>query len=158
MQEATTWRFYQAMLSATQDPVLKKLLNDIAKQENFHRHVYFEGAKTTLEYNPNASQEVVQTVAEFIMPGKVMAPELQREAPRWAKRFNFSSREFLREQASGLVELIGHEGLGKSAIAYGANNAPWYIKGPLIPLNKLNSSRVYHLSGKIADFATRQRK
>jgi len=158
MQEATTWRFYQAMLSATEDPVLKQILNDIAKQENFHRHVYFEGAKATLDHNPNASQEVVQTVAEFIMPGEVMAPELQREAPRWARKFNFSSYDLMREQATGLVELIGYEGLGKSAIAYGINNAPWYIRGPLTTLNKLNNSRTYHLFGKLAEAATRQKK
>lgn len=157
MQEATTWRFYQAMQSATRDPVLKQVLNDVAKQENFHRHIYFEGAKATLEHNPNSAKEVIETVAEFIMPGYEMAPELQAEAPRWARKFNFSSRTLLREQASGLIELIGHEGLGESAIAYGVSNAPWYIKGPLIPLNALHNPRVYHLFGKLADAATKKK-
>ena len=158
MQEATTWRFYQAMQSATEDPVLKQILNDIAKQENFHRHVYFEGAKNTLKYNPHVSREVVETVAEFIMPGNEMTPELQLQAPRWARRFNFSSRDLLREQASGLVELIGHEDMARSVIAYGVNNAPWYIKAPLTPLNKLNSPRVYHLFGKLAEAAVGKKK
>ncbi|EKD64553.1 MAG: hypothetical protein ACD_50C00344G0004 [uncultured bacterium] len=158
MQEATTWRFYQAMLNEAKDPVLRQVLIDIAKQENFHRHVYFEGAKTTLEHNPDAAKEVVDTVAEFIMPGQIMAPDLQQEAPRWAKKFNFSTRQLMREQASGLIELIGHEGLGESAIAYGVNNAPWYIKGPLAPLKKLDNARVYHLFGKLADSAVGKKK
>lgn len=159
LQEATTWRFYQAMQSATLDPILKNILNDIAKQENFHRHVYLEGAKVTLEHNPTSSKEVVEAVAEFIMPGHDMVPDLQPHAPRWAKKFNFQFGTEQRDRVDGLVDLIGHEGLGEATIAYLAenDNAPWYLKIPFIPLNKLHSSRTYHLFGKFADAYTKKR-
>lgn len=160
LQESTTWRFYQAMLSATPDPVVKKILNDIAKQENFHRHVYFQGAKTTLEHNPNAAKEVVEAVEEFIMPGEHMVTELNRQTPRWAKKFNFQSRTALRDRITGLVDLIGYAGLGEATIAYLAKNGatPWYIKALSVPLDKLHIPPTYYLFGKLADMATRQKK
>lgn len=153
MQEDTTWKFYQAMLSRARDPTLKTILNDIAKQENFHRHVYFQGAKTTLEYNPNVSREVVEAVSQFVMPGHHMTPDLQRLAPYWAKKFSFPSGTLLLNRVNGLVELIGYEGLGEAIIAYGAKGAtPWYVKAPLYPLSMLNSSHANHIIGKkIAD-------
>lgn len=159
LQEATTWRFYQAMQSATPDPVLNKVLNDIAKQENFHRYIYLGGAKSTLEHNPNAAKEVVEAVAEFIMPGEHMVPELNREAPRWARKFNFSSRTALRDRIIGLVDLIGHTGLGKATIAYLAKNdaVTWYMKALSVPLDKLHISPTYYLFGKLADMATKKR-
>ena len=159
LQEATTWRFYQAMQSATFDPVLKRVLNDIARQENFHRHVYLEGAETILKHNPNAGGEVVEAVAEFIMPGEHMVPELNREAPRWAKKFNFQARTASRDRIDALVSMIGHKGLGKAIIAYLAKNrtTPWHMKALSVPLNRINIPPIYYLFGKLADVATKKR-
>lgn len=159
MQEDTTWKFYQAMLSSARDPILKTVLNDIAKQENFHRYVYFQGAKTTLEYNPNASREVIEAVSQFVMPGSYMTPELQRGAPRWAKKFGFPVRALLHDLTTGLVELIGHKGLGEAITSYVLNNkTPWYIKASLLTLDNLHSPTTYHILGKLATAATRQKK
>ena len=38
------------------DPVMLKILSDISKQENFHRHVYLTGAKTILKHSPQSER------------------------------------------------------------------------------------------------------
>lgn len=152
LQEATTWMFYRAMASATDNPVIKKVLTDISTQENFHRFIYFQGAKSTLANNPNLSRQVVETVGEFVMPGYVMAPELQPEAPRWAKKFNFPTSTLLHEEVTGLLGLVGHQGLGKSLIAYGAKNSPLPLLRPLLSLlSKASIPPVYYLTGRAVE-------
>lgn len=162
LQELITWRFYDAMRDYLlsrgtddnpADPVMVKILADIAKQENFHRHVYLTGAKTVLKHQPERKGEVVTAVAEFLMPGHHMAPEWQPKAPLWSEKFNFPFRGVIRDIARGLVELTGHRGLGQAAILYGTrNNIHWYLR-PMVALLRVlafpPASPVNYLSGRL---------
>ena len=162
LQELITWRFYDSMrdfllFQATDenpaDPVMVKILADIAKQENFHRHVYLTGAKTVLKHQPERKGEVVTAVAEFLMPGHHMAPDWQPKAPIWSEKFNFPLKGVIHDIAHGMVELTGHCGLGQAAILYGArNHIHWYLR-PIVALLRLLSlppaSPVNHLAGRL---------
>ena len=162
LQELITWRFYDSMrdyllFQATDenpaDPVMVKILADIAKQENFHRHVYLTGAKTVLKHQPERKGEVVTAVAEFLMPGHHMAPDWQPKAPIWSEKFNFPLKGVIHDIAHGMVELTGHRGLGQAAILYGArNHIHWYLR-PIVALLRLLSlppaSPVNHLAGRL---------
>ena len=138
IQELITWRFYEAMRShllAAQrrgdpsDPVLIKMLGDIAKQENFHRHVYLSGAQTILKHAPERKREVVATLVEFMMPGHHTVPDLQPYAPQWATAFNLSLRNLTHDIVNGVRGLIGYKGLGRTAVLYGSQHpGPWYVK------------------------------
>jgi len=48
-----------------------------------------------------------------------MVPELQAEAPRLAKEMGLPIGKLKQELRSGIVELAGHKGLGKVALALG---------------------------------------
>ena len=162
LQELITWRFYESMRSYLlsngtrenpPDPVLVKILGDIAKQENFHRHIYLSGAKTVLKYSPDRKEEVVAAVSEFLMPGHQMAPDWQPKAPIWSVKFKFPLRRLIRDIVHDLVDLTGHKGLGQAAILYGAKNAiHWYLK-PLVtaitPLSSAPYSPVNYLTGRL---------
>ena len=161
IQEMITWRFYQSMQQHAGDPLLSKILNDVGKQENFHRYVYLTGAKTILKHEPSRKKEVIKTVTNFTMPGHHMAPELQRDAPKWAKQFNFPLHLLLRDISKGLVEMVGHEGLGEIILSYGAKNLPWYLKAPLAPLKIVAKSPIpptHRIVGKLADAAATRKK
>ena len=162
LQELITWRFYDAMRSylisnGTQenppDSVLVKILGDIAKQENFHRHIYLTGAKTVLKYSPDRKEEVVATVAEFLMPGHEMAPDWQPKAPIWSKKFNFPIRQLMHDIVRGLLDLTGYNGLGQAAILYGSKNRiHWYFKPivtALTPLSWAQTSPLNYLTGRL---------
>jgi len=95
------------------------------------------------------------------MPGHHMVPELQPDAPKWAKKFGFPHQVLFRDISEGLVEMVGHKGLGEIVLSYGAKNLPWYLKVPLTPLNIVAKSPIpptYRIVGKLADMATRQKK
>ena len=161
IQEMVTWRFYQAMQQHAQDPLLSQILNDVGKQENFHRFVYLTGAKTILKHEPSRIKEVIETVKDFEMPGHHMVPELQPNAPKWAEKFGFPRQVLFRDIFEGLIEMVGHEGLGEIVLSYGAKNLPWYLKAPLIPLNIVAKSPIpptNRIVGKLADLVTRQKK
>ncbi len=152
LQELITWHFYEAMISylltnsengSRSDPVLIRMLRDIAKQENFHRYIYLSGAQTVLKYSPDRKGEVINTVGEFLMPGHHMVPDMQHRAPEWAFKFNFPFRRLLRDISAGLVELTGYKGLGRTAVLYGVRHeVPIYMKAVIMLLNPL--SKPYH--------------
>ena len=162
LQELITWRFYDAMRDyllsrATDDnpadPVMVKILADIAKQENFHRHVYLTGAKTVLKHQPERKGEVVTAVAEFLMPGHHMAPDWQPKAPVWSEKFNFPLKGVIHDIAHGMVSLTGYRGLGQAAILYGVrNDIHWYLR-PVVALLRLLSlppaSPTNYLAGRL---------
>lgn len=150
IQELITWRFYEAMRShlllegkdhGASDPVLIQILGDIAKQENFHRHVYLTGIKSILRHSPERKVEVAEALAEFMMPGHHMVPDLQPYSAGWAQRFNLSLRVIIREIVEGVIEVIGYKGLGKTASLRGSlNSAPWFIRIPVYMLKPFSNS------------------
>ena len=162
IQELITWRFYEAMRSyllargkeqGESDPVLIQMLGDIAKQENFHRHMYLSGVKTILQHAPERKGEVVRALAEFVMPGHHMAPDLQPRSAEWAEKFNLSLRGMVREIVNGVIEVIGYKGLGQTASLYGVlHSSPWHIKllvTLLRPLSRWYGSPVNALTGRL---------
>jgi len=161
LQELITWRFYGSMHSyllsnSTKenpaDPVLLKILSDIAKQENFHRHIYLSGVKTVLKYAPERKGEVIEATAEFLMPGHHMAPEWQSKAPQWSVKFNFRVRSLLHDVTRDLVVLTGYKGLGQATIMYGSSHSiHWYLRPLVMLLNPLSlpySSPLNYLAGR----------
>lgn len=166
LQELITWRFYNSMHSyllstATNknpaDPVMLKILSDIAKQENFHRYIYLTGVRTILHYEPKRKSEVIDTIIQFLMPGHQMAPEWQLKAPRWSDKFNFPLRTLIHDICQGMVELTGYRGLGQAAVLYGSRNIiHWYIKPltfMLAPLSRPYKSPVNYIIGKLISSA-----
>lgn len=161
LQEMLTWRYYEAMgfyaaqvqrEGAPADPVLVKVLRDIAKQENFHRFLYFSGIKAVLKHAPHAKGEVIRVASEFLMPGHHMTPHLQRHAAGWGRKFGFPLKMVLHDISSSLVELVGYNGLGRATILYGTHHkVPWHVKAvasALAPLGRPRSSPVNYLAGR----------
>ena len=162
LQELITWRFYDSMRThiiskSTEDhphdTVLAKILGDIAKQENFHRHVYLTGAKTILKHSPHRKDEVVSAVAEFLMPGHHMAPNWQPKAPTWAMKFNFSVKNLIKDIVRDLHNLTGFYGVGQATIQYGYKNvSKWYLRPvvkALAPMSRSFKSPINYLGGKL---------
>ena len=147
LQELITWRFYETMRKylqnqpSAEDPshkLLIKIMDDIAKQENFHRHVYRTGIATILKYQPFRKSEVVKAASQFIMPGHHMAPEWQSKAPEWAIKFNFPLKKLIQDMTKGLVEFTGYRGLGQASLLYGLHNKmffPWHLRALINLLN-----------------------
>lgn len=161
IQEMVTWRFYQSMQKHAGDPLLSEILNDVGKQENFHRHIYLTGANTILKHDPSRIREVIETVKSFEMPGHYMVPELQPQAPKWAEQFGFPRQVLFRDIAEGIIGMVGHKGLGEIILSYGSKNLPWYLKAPLAPLYAASKSPIPPTNlfvGKLADMATRKKK
>ena len=135
------------------DPVLLRIVADVAKQENFHRHVYLTGAKTILKYAPHRKGEVVAAMAEFLMPGHHMVPDLQPLAGQWASKFNFQFRRVLHDLCEGLVELTGYNGLGQATVLYASRHKlPWFVNmvvRPLAPLARTYGSPLNYLGGRL---------
>lgn len=158
LQELITWRFYESMQSYLiknnqSDPILIKILSDIGKQENFHRHIYLTGVRTVLKHSPHRKKEVVEAVSKFLMPGHEMVPEWQPRAPGWGRKFGFSLRLLGYDIANELLKLVGYSNLGKGAVIYATKNKmPWWLKIPVTlsaPLAKLSPSPVNYLAGKL---------
>jgi hypothetical protein len=165
LQELITWRFYETMREylqnhqAAENPsnkLLVKILDDIARQENFHRHVYKTGIATILKYQPFRKNKVVKAAVQFIMPGHHMAPEWQSKAPHWATKFNFPIKKLIQDMTKGLVEFTGYRGLGQASLLYGLHNKiffPWHLRALINVLNPVanwsyNSPFTY-LTGRI---------
>jgi hypothetical protein len=139
------------MKAGSKDPVINKGFVDHAGQESFHAHVYFEHAKAIVASNPQhkdyLADQVIEAVADFKMPGHHMFPELQNDAPKWAKKFGFPYNLLLKELYLGLVELVGQEGVGKAIRAYASRNQmPWHLKAMLLAAKPLSNERL----GKLA--------
>ena len=163
LQELITWRFYESMRGylvekgnregTSPDPVLVKILGDIAKQENFHRHIYLTGVRAVLKHAPQRKREVVQAAGEFLMPGHHMAPDWQPRAPTWSRKFKFSHKKLAYDITSGLVEMTGYNGLGQGAVLYAIKNEVfWYFKAStllLAPATRIYSSPVNYLVGRL---------
>ena len=161
MQELITWKFYDMLrdhllsrqtTSQPADRVMVQILADVAKQENFHRHVYLSGVKTALNHSPHRREEVVSAVAEFVMPGHLMAPDWQPKAPMWAEKFKFPLRGLAHDIVHGLVELTGHAGLGQASLQYGTRNKiHWALRLPTSlagPLSRFYNSPANHVAGR----------
>ena len=162
LQELLTWRYYETIASflvgkaqpgAPVDSVLLKILNDIAKEENFHRFIYLSGVRTSLKYAPEAKEQVIRAVADFMMPGHQMVPHLQAYTSSWAKSFGFPVKKVLREISSEMIQLVGHNGLGQATIRYGAtHDVPWFLKVAVLgvlPPTGLYRSPVNYLAGRL---------
>lgn len=122
VQERFTQGFYEAMKDATDDPVLKQVYSDLARQENFHRFVQLKALEAALKYNPKERlwiiKEIITALSEFIMPGNVMAPDLQQTVAKRTDSLGFSIPAQLKKLANDLVPVIGYDGVGEAAIAY----------------------------------------
>ena len=165
LQELITWRFYETMREYLQNQqeaeepshkLLIKILDDIAKQENFHRHVYKTGIATILKYQPFRKSEVVKAATQFIMPGHHMAPEWQSKAPQWAIKFNFPLKKLVQDMTKGLVEFTGYRGLGQTSLLYGSHNKtffPWHLRALISALkpvaNWSYNSPFNYITGRI---------
>ncbi len=135
------------------DPVLLKILGDIASQENFHRYVFLTGAKTILKHQPHRKKEVVNAAAAFIMPGHQVVPHLQPLASGWSAKFRFSHRQLAEETARELLGLVGYHGLGRATMGYAFNNPVfWYFKVIALlasPFTWFHRSPVNYLAGRL---------
>lgn len=151
IQEMVTWRFYQTMQKHAGEPVLYKILNDVGRQENFHRYMYLNGVKTILKYEPSRIREVIETVKSFEMPGHYTIPELQPNySSEWAKKFGFPRRVLFRDIAKGLIEMVGYEGLGEIVLSYGAKKLPWYLAAPVNPILSKTPGPINNMIGRTA--------
>jgi acyl-[acyl-carrier-protein] desaturase len=71
MQELATRAFYQRVASVckTEDPLLARALNRLAKDETLHYAFYKDAVKLHLEVEPNYAEPLAKMMLEFAMPG-----------------------------------------------------------------------------------------
>jgi len=146
-EKVARYSYNPTMKTGSGDPVINKGFTDLAGQESFHAHVYYEHAKAIFESNPQhkdyLADQVIEAVAGFILPGHHMFPELQKDAPKWAKKFGFPYKLLLKELYLGLEELIEQEGVGKAIRAYASRNEmPWHLKAMLLAAKPLSNERL----------------
>lgn len=106
-QELITQLFYVSMMHSCKDPLLKRILSDLAKQEMFHSMFYRGGMDFA------TPDEITQAILEFRMPGHVTSPALQQQSAGWAEEFGFNFRRMKHTLATDLLDLTGYEGLGQ---------------------------------------------
>jgi len=80
MQEHVTGIFYRNFAHHMKEPVLKKLLSYIGKDEFRHHQFYFELAQRLLAKDPSRIAEVDAALLEFQMPGPSFIPNYQYHA------------------------------------------------------------------------------
>lgn len=152
IQEHTTRRYYEAVRSGAKDPEVKRMLGDLASQENFHGFIYKEDLNLEVAHNPDLVKgEIVEASSEFEMPGYTMVPQLQEEA-RDTTEFGFSPKTVLREIVNGLVELVGYEGLGRVALTFNSRQFTSGLNGGLVKvlLREINLPFTNQLAGRYA--------
>jgi hypothetical protein len=146
-EKVARYTYNPTMIAGSGDPVVNKAFKDHAGQESFHAHVYYENAKAIIASNPQykdiLTNQVIEAVADFIMPGHHMFPKLQKEAPKWAKEFGFPNKLLLKELYLGLEGLVGQEGVGKAIRAYASRNEmPWHLKAMLLAAKPFSNKRL----------------
>lgn len=146
-EKVARYSYNPTMKTGSRDSVINKGFTDLAGQESFHAHVYYEDAKAIVAANPQhkdyLADQVIEAVADFILPGHHMFPELQKDAPKWAKQFGFPYKLLLKELYLGLVELVGQEGVGKAIRAYASRNKmPWHLKAMLLASKPFSNERL----------------
>lgn len=107
-QELITHLFYIAMRNNTQDLVLREVLADLAAQEMFHSQMYGE-----FRIRVATPADTVSAIIEFLMPGHVTSPELQKQSTDWANELGFDFKKMRYTLATGIVESAGYQGLGR---------------------------------------------
>lgn len=78
LQEAVTGRFYNGFARHTKEPVLRKILNLIGKDEFRHCQWYLDKAKEELRNNHHAGDEVDEALLGFGMPGPTFIQDYER--------------------------------------------------------------------------------
>lgn len=150
-EKVARYSYNPTMKTGSGDPVINKGFTDLAGQESFHAHVYYEHAKAIFESNPQhkdyLADQVIEAVADFKLPGHHMFPELQKDSPKWAKRLGFPYKLLLKELYLGLEGLVGQEGVGKAIRAYASRNEmPWHLQALFLLARPLSNERL----GKLA--------
>ncbi len=146
VQELVTTEYYVAMMHNTEDPVLRRVLGDLASQEMFHHRVagQFMRAVATAE-------DVVQTICEFKMPGHVTSPELQQRSTGWAHELGFDFNRMRRVLGNGIVELAGYQGLGRVITSeLLRNQAPQPWRAVLSVADRIHNPLLNYLEGRVA--------
>lgn len=82
MQELATRAFYQRVAAAcrSEDPLLARALNRLAKDETLHYAFYKDAVKVHLEAEPNYAEPLAKMMMEFAMPGHDMPGYATRAA------------------------------------------------------------------------------
>lgn len=162
IQELLTWQFYEAMRSYLQtsrrmykDPVLGKILERISEQENFHKHTYLTGMKTTLKHRPDLKWEVVKSLIKFSMPHVTMLPNIPKDsAGRLSKKIEYNTQKVIDEIARVTLELTSYWGVGRSVIGYGATHGMPFKSNILMailePFSRVSWSPVNYGVGRLA--------
>ncbi len=78
LQEQVTGWFYKRFAGGVREPLLKTILQLIAKDEYRHCQYYLEKARQELDGNRRLLEEVDQVLLEFQMPGPSFVPEYAR--------------------------------------------------------------------------------
>lgn len=158
-QELITKLFYGCLKSGTQDPILLKILGDLAAQEAFHYATYKKGALITVGQFPQRSREVVPVIGEFEMPGHIMAPKQQQDANGCAQRFGFPMDKFKHILLTDLANIVGDSRAAQAGLAYIAHDPdqPWYIRGLASVLSRANIPPVNGRIGRHAIRSTREK-
>lgn len=151
-EKAARYTYNPTMKAGSKDPVINKGFTDHAGQESFHAHVYYEDAKAIFAANPQhkdyLADQVIEAVADFILPGHYMFPELQKDSPKWAKSLGFPYKLLLKELYLGLEGLVGQEGVGKAIRAYASRNeVPWHLKAMLLAAKPFSNERLAKFAG-----------
>lgn len=106
MQEHVTGIFYRNFAQSVQEPVLRKLLSLIGKDEFRHHRFYFDYARRLLDKDPDRVAEIDTALLEFQMPGPSFIPNYQFHGLAMADAGNLGIATF-QEAVGVLGKLIG---------------------------------------------------
>lgn len=146
-QELITKLFYAGMRNNTQDPLLREVIGDVEAQEMFHSVAGYKEFRKRFA----TPQDVIQAIREFMMPGHVTSPELQKESTRWAHELGFDFKKMRHVLATNIVEQAGYQGLGRVVSSkLIRSDAPPPLRAVLSVADRIHNPIINYLTGRIA--------
>lgn len=116
LQEEITALAYKRLGNATEEPVLKKILRLIGKDEYRHCQYYLEKGQDELREDSRRMEEVDETLYDFQFPGPTFVKDSERysKALRGVNKLDFPA---VKEVAGKVSELTGKKHLLKLAMS-----------------------------------------
>ena len=71
-----------------------------------------------MRYQPERVNEVVLAASEFYMPGYLIAPKWQTDAPKWGELFSVDAAEILGVISKELTRPIGYSRVAQTTLLH----------------------------------------
>ncbi len=107
IQEKSTEIFYHSLANRVEDPIVKKILKQLAGDEARHHQYMYKALKLHLEYDPGGWPAAMRAIMEYNMPGHYQMEKYQEIGSEAAKTAGVDSKAASKEIRDKLFEILG---------------------------------------------------